>query len=148
MAKNVLPAGYPVVVWNRMKEKALELVAKGAKLVAGPSEVAAEADIILTMLSADQQVKEVLLGRGGVIENVTEGKIVIDSSTVSPQTCRELFKAFAEKGVDFLDAPVTGSAPQAKAAKLGFMIGGKKEIFEHCEELFLTMGHAAIIVTF
>ncbi|WCK53235.1 NAD(P)-dependent oxidoreductase [Aneurinibacillus sp. Ricciae_BoGa-3] len=142
MAKNLLSAGYPLVVWNRTKSKAEELLTRGALWAGSPSDVARQADVVFTMLSADQQVKEVLLGAGGVCEAVHQGHIIIDSSTVSPKTSRELYEAFAAKGADFLDAPVTGSAPQAEAGNLGFMVGGKKEVFEACVPMFQAMGHS------
>jgi 3-hydroxyisobutyrate dehydrogenase-like beta-hydroxyacid dehydrogenase len=142
MAKNLLAAGYPLVVWNRTKQKAEELLSRGAIWANSPAEVAQQTDVVFTMLSADQQVKDILLGTGGVYETVRKGQIIVDSSTVSPKTSRELYEAFYGKEADFLDAPVTGSAPQAEAGKLGFMVGGKKEVFEKSIELFQSMGHS------
>ncbi len=144
MAENLLKAGFSVTVWNRTKEKALPLVEQGAVLAESLADVAKDADAIITMLSADPQVKEILLGENGIIEYIKPNQLVIDSSTVSPETSRELFKRFQEKGVDFLDAPVTGSAPQAKAGQLGFIVGGTKEAFERAQPLFEAMGKTAV----
>lgn len=140
MASNILAAGYPLIVWNRTKSKSHDLVERGAKLAGDVSELTREADVVISMLSADQQVLELLLGDGGVVHSARPGQIVIDSSTVSPQTSRRLSEAFAAKGVEVLDAPVTGSAPHAKEGSLGFMVGGKIEVFEQCVELFQVMG--------
>ncbi|NEU31165.1 NAD(P)-dependent oxidoreductase [bacterium LRH843] len=144
MGENLLKAGYSLVVWNRTKEKALPLVEQGAELAENPHEVAIDTDAIITMLSADQQVKDILLGENGIIEHVKPKQLIIDSSTVSPITSRELFVRFNEKGANFLDAPVTGSAPQAKDGALGFIVGGEKEIFDQAQELFNAMGKTSI----
>lgn len=140
MAKNMLKAGYPLIVWNRSIDKSLELAEMGAKVAGTPAEAAVEADVVITMLSQDQAVKEVLLGANGVMERITGGKVVIDCSTVSPQTSRELFQLFAQKGSEFLDAPVTGSVSQAEEGNLVFIVGGSREGFEECEVLFQAMG--------
>lgn len=140
MVKNLLKAGYSTTVWNRSQEKALELAEMGAEVAESPAEAAAQADVIITMLSKDQAVKEVLLGVNGVMEKITEGKTVIDCSTVSSLTSRELFRLFAQKGVEFLDAPVTGSVSQAEEGNLVFIVGGEKEGFEKCEAIFRAMG--------
>lgn len=140
MVKNLIRAGYSPLIWNRSKEKTLELTEMGAIVFSTPAEAAAEADVVITMLSQDQAVKEVLLGVNGVMEKITEGKTVIDCSTVSPITSRELFRLFAQKGVEFLDAPVTGSISQAEEGNLVFIVGGRREGFEKCEALFQAMG--------
>ena len=140
MAKNLLKAGYSPIVWNRSKEKVSELTEIGARAAGTPAEAAAEANVIITMLSQDQAVKEVLLGVNGIMERITAGKTVIDCSTVSPKTSRELFQLFAQKGVEFLDAPVTGSVSQAEEGNLVFIVGGRREGFEKCEAIFQAMG--------
>jgi 3-hydroxyisobutyrate dehydrogenase-like beta-hydroxyacid dehydrogenase len=140
MAANLRKAGYELLAWNRTKAKADNLIAQGAVFARNFAEMAREADVIFTMLAADAQVLEVLLGDQGIIQAAKPGQIVIDSSTVSPDTSRLLYAKFAEKGVSFLDAPVTGSAPHAKEGTLGFMVGGDRETFDRCTELFRTMG--------
>jgi 3-hydroxyisobutyrate dehydrogenase-like beta-hydroxyacid dehydrogenase len=140
MAGRLLTAGYSVVVWNRSEDKARGLIGRGAKWGGSPADVARETDVIFTMLSADRAVLDVLLGEEGVIAGARPGQIVVDSSTVSPDTSRKLHEAFAARGVEFLDAPVTGSAPHAQNGELGFMVGGKKEVFEACVEYFQVMG--------
>lgn len=144
MAENLLKAGFSVVVWNRTKEKAQPLVEQGATLAPEPKDVTTDTDAIITMLSADQQVKEILLGENGLIESINPKQLVIDSSTVSPLTSREIFERFKEKGADFLDAPVTGSAPQAKEGVLGFIVGGTEQAFDRAQNLFEAMGKTSV----
>jgi 3-hydroxyisobutyrate dehydrogenase-like beta-hydroxyacid dehydrogenase len=144
MAGVLLKAGYEVMVWNRTESKADELIRQGAKWAGDRADMAVESDVIFTMLSADSQVLDVLIGDEGIIHRVKPGQIIIDSSTVSPDTSRLLYRRFAEEGVSFLEAPVTGSAPHAQEGTLGFMVGGDREIFEQCEELFRTLGKTCV----
>jgi len=128
MARNLLRAGFPVVVWNRTKSKADDLVSEGAKLAADPRETAAAADVLITIVSDPPALEEVLFGKNGALEGLRRGSTLIDSSTVSPDTARRVAKACAERGVDFLDAPVTGGTWGAQKGELVFMIGGKAEV--------------------
>ncbi|MGE5677554.1 MAG: NAD(P)-dependent oxidoreductase [Pseudomonadota bacterium] len=140
MAGNLLRNGFPVVVWNRSEDKLREFEGLGAEIAATPAAAASIADITITMLSRDQAVMEVLLGKNGVIEGIEAGKLVIDCSTVAPGTSRELYHKFEQKGADFLDAPVTGSVSQAEDGTLVFMAGGRREAFERAAGVFDSMG--------
>jgi 3-hydroxyisobutyrate dehydrogenase-like beta-hydroxyacid dehydrogenase len=143
MAKNLLKNGSELTVFNRTKEKMDLLKEEGAILAGSPKEVALQSDIVFTMLTADAAVEEVVLGENGIVYGAHPGLIVIDSSTISPSTSKKLAKELSEREVEMLDAPVTGSEPQAIEGILTFMAGGKKEIFEKCMPLFLATGQGA-----
>jgi 3-hydroxyisobutyrate dehydrogenase-like beta-hydroxyacid dehydrogenase len=142
MATNLLKAGYELCVYNRTAEKTKPLADLGAKVAASPAAVAKQCEVVITMLAADPAVKEVVLGRAGILDGASAGLIVIDSSTVSPATSKQIAAELAKANIEMLDAPVTGSKPQAIEAKLTFMVGGKKEIYEKCIPLFKAMGKA------
>ncbi|UOF89944.1 NAD(P)-dependent oxidoreductase [Fodinisporobacter ferrooxydans] len=143
MAVNLLNAGYELSVYNRTRAKAEELVKKGANRCDFPADVARQSEVVFTMLTADTAVEEVVFGNRGILEGASAGLIVIDCSTISPNTSQKIYEALGKIGVDMLDAPVTGSKPQATEGNLTFMVGGKKEVYETCLPLFETMGKAA-----
>jgi 3-hydroxyisobutyrate dehydrogenase-like beta-hydroxyacid dehydrogenase len=143
MADNLLKAGYPLCVHNRNPARAKELVERGAVACATPAEVAACADVVVVMVKADQDVEEVVMGEHGLVKGARPGLVILNSTTILPSTSRRLAAAVAEQGIDMLDCPVTGSAPQARDAKLAFMVGGRKEAFELCKPILLAMGKAA-----
>jgi len=143
MAKNLLKNGYELTVFNRTKEKMDLLKEEGASLAGSPKEVALKSDIVFTMLTADAAVEEVVLGENGIVYGAHPGLIVIDSSTISPSTSKKLAKELTKREVEMLDAPVTGSEPQAIEGILTFMVGGNKGIFEKCMPLFLAAGQGA-----
>lgn len=147
MAKNLLSQGVSVTVYNRSAPATDWFSTHGATVASSPSEGAQEADVIMTMLSDDRAVEQVLLDpHTGCIQSARPGTLVIDSSTVSPQLSRRLSQSFATKGVAVLDAPVTGSAPQAIDGTLTFIVGGAKEDFERARPLFNAMGRQAFYV--
>lgn len=143
MANNLLKKGYELIVYNRTKEKMQSLVDKGAMTAASPKEAAEKSEIVFTIVTADQAVEEVMLGKDGIIAGAHPGLIVVDSSTISPATSKRMAQALAERGVEMLDAPVAGSEPHAIEGTLTFMVGGKEEIFEKCRDVFLAMGKNA-----
>lgn len=140
MAGNLLKAGFQLVVWNRTKSRADELVREGAKLGASPGDTATQADVLVTIVSDPPAVEEILWGSEGALVGLRRGSTVIDSSTVSPDLARRAAQACAEKGADYLDAPVTGGDWGAKKGELVFMIGGKPEVFERVKPVFEAMG--------
>jgi 3-hydroxyisobutyrate dehydrogenase len=146
MGQNLLKAGFPLVVWNRTKAKADELVRAGAKLAADPRRVAEQADVLITIVSDPAALEEVLWGSGGGKRNdgalggLRRGSTYIDSSTVSPDLERRVAGACAERGVDFLDAPVTGGTWGAAKGELVFMIGGKAEVLERVRPVLEAVG--------
>lgn len=144
MSKNILKAGYELVVYNRSQDAVSELVAAGAQAVDSPKAVAELADIIITMLPNSPQVKEVVLGENGVIEGAKQGAILIDMSSIAPLVSREIAAKLAEKGIEMLDAPVSGGEPKAIDATLSVMVGGKQEIFDACYNLMKTMAGSVV----
>jgi 2-hydroxy-3-oxopropionate reductase len=144
MAGNLLKAGFPVVVWNRTREKAEEFAGEAAqfdvKVGANPRETAEKADILMTIVSDPAALEEVLWGQNGAMESLRRGSTYIDSSTVSPALARKVASACTERGVGFLDAPVTGGTWGAEKGELVFMIGGEKETLEHARPALEAMG--------
>ena len=140
MGKNLLKAGFPLVVWNRSKAKSDELVREGAKARANPREVAAAADVLITIVSDPPAVEEILWGADGALGGLRRGSLLIDSSTISPDLARRAAAACAERGVDFLDAPVTGGTWGAEKGELVFMVGGKAEVLERAKPVLEAVG--------
>src|SRR5271168_4874445 len=140
MGRNLLKAGFPLVVWNRTKAKADDLVREGAKLGADPRAVAEQADVLITIVSDPTALEEVLFGARGAMEGLRNGSALIDSSTVSPELARRVAAACAEREVDFLDAPVTGGTWGAQKGELVFMIGGKAEVLERVKPVLEVLG--------
>lgn len=143
MADNLLKAGYELFVHNRNPAKAEALTERGAVACATPAEVATRSEVVVVMVKADQDVEEVVMGEHGLVEEARPGLIIVNSTTILPSTSRRLAAAVAEQGIDLLDCPVTGSAPQARDAKLAFMVGGRKAAFDRCRPILLAMGKAA-----
>jgi 3-hydroxyisobutyrate dehydrogenase len=146
MGQNLLRAGFPVVVWNRTKAKADDLVREGAKLAADPRAVAGVADVLITIVSDPAALEEVLFGARGAIQALRPGSTLVDSSTVSPELARQIAAACAERGVDFLDAPVTGGTWGAKNGELVFMVGGKAEVLERVKPVLEAVGKKFLLL--
>jgi len=125
MASNLLKHGYPVRVWARRPEAMDPLVAAGATAGTSPADVAQYTDIILTMVTDGRAVKEVMLGENGVLYGSRPGALAIDHSTIAPDAARQVATALAARGIDMLDAPVSGGAAAARAGTLAIMIGGR-----------------------
>ena len=144
MGMNLLKAGHTLTVWNRTASRAQDLVGAGAKLAKTPREAAAEAEILLTMVSDPPALEEVLWGHegknDGALGGLRAGSIYIDSSTVSPALARKIASACAERQVRFLDAPVTGGDWGAREGNLVFMIGGDAETLKEVEPILGVMG--------
>lgn len=137
MAKNLMKAGYELWVNNRSQGPMEELAACGAH-AATRKELAENAEVIITMLPNGPQVREVILG--DVIKDMRPGQIFIDCSSISPVVSKEIAAALAEKGVEMLDAPVSGGEPKAIDGTLSFMVGGKQAIFDRCKDILGAMG--------
>jgi 3-hydroxyisobutyrate dehydrogenase len=140
MAQNLLRAGFPLVVWNRTKAKADDLIRDGAKLAASPREVAAQSEVLITIVSDPLALEEVLFGEEGALGCLRTGSTLIDSSTVSPEMARRVAAACAERNVNFLDAPVTGGTWGAQKGELVFMVGGKAEVLQAVKPVLESMG--------
>ncbi len=145
MAKNLLKAGYELVVFDVVEAPLKEVVAAGAKAATSPSDVASQCEIIITMLPNSPHVKTAVLGKNGVIEGVKAGSIVVDMSSIAPLASREIAAELATKGVEMLDAPVSGGEPKAVEGTLAIMVGGKQEVFDKVKDILLKMGASAVL---
>ena len=146
MAKNLLKAGYRLVVFDTNAAPMKELAAAGAETAASPKEVAEKCDVVVTMLPNSPHVRAVLLGPQGVIEGAGPGKTVIDMSSIAPLASREIASLLSEKGVEMLDAPVSGGEPKAIDGTLSVMVGGKKDVFERCYPVMKSMAASVVRV--
>jgi 3-hydroxyisobutyrate dehydrogenase len=139
MAHNLLKANFPVTVWNRTASKAADLVKAGARVAASPREVAENADVLITIVSDPPALEEVLFAQGA-LAGLRKGDLLIDSSTVSPDLARKVATACAERGIEFLDAPVTGGTWGAEKGELVYMIGGEKATYERAKPVLDVLG--------
>lgn len=144
MAKNLLKAGYTVTVYNRSKAKEKDLLEAGAASAQSPEALWRECDIVFTMVSDDAAVKDVYEGPGGLIAPAATGKLAIDMSTVSPATSRYLAERCASVGLQFLDAPVSGSVKPAQEGTLVIMVGGEEGAFQTAKPLLAHLGKAVL----
>jgi 3-hydroxyisobutyrate dehydrogenase/2-hydroxy-3-oxopropionate reductase len=140
MARNLLAAGYPLTVLNRSRANADRLAAEGARLVANLDEAAARGEVVMTALPTPDTVGEVFLGAGGLVALAAPGTLLIDFSTVSPDLSREIAAAARRRGLDFLDAPISGGPEGAAAATLTIMCGGDAAAFARARPIFESLG--------
>jgi 3-hydroxyisobutyrate dehydrogenase-like beta-hydroxyacid dehydrogenase len=141
MARNLLRAGHEVALWSHTAEKARKLgSSECGKFCETPRAVAQNADYIFLCVGNTGMSRQVILGENGLIEGAKRGTIIADASTISPSESRSIGQALAAKGIDFLDAPCTGSTPGAEGGTLTFMIGGSQEVFEKTKPFFEPMG--------
>ncbi len=140
MALNLLKAGFPLTVYNRSRAPVDLLASQGARAAASPREVAANSDVVITMVTDSPDVEQVVLGPNGVIEGLKPGGIFVDMSTISPVVTRRIAAELSKKGVMMLDAPVSGGDRGAREASLTIMVGGPKEAYEACLPVFQAMG--------
>jgi 3-hydroxyisobutyrate dehydrogenase len=144
MARNLLKAGYPLTVWNRSQPGIEELVRDGASPGSSPEDVAHRSDMIITIVTDSPDVEKVALGPKGIIEGGRPGLIHIDMSTISPAVTRRIASRLAEKGIEMLDAPVSGGDTGAQAGTLSIMVGGKEETFQRCRPIFEVLGRTIV----
>jgi len=140
MAMNLRKAGFDLTVWNRTPSRADELVAAGAALAASPADLAERCDVIFSCVSDTPDVLEVTLGERGVIQTARPGSLVVDMSTISPAAAREMAERLSERGVQALDAPVSGGSEGAAKGTLSIMVGGPAEQVERARPFFAAMG--------
>jgi 2-hydroxy-3-oxopropionate reductase len=145
MAKNLLKAGYELVVFDRNKPRIQELVEVGAAEGLSAKDVAEKTEIIITMLQNSPHVKAAVLGKNGVAEGVKPGSLVVDMSSIAPLASKEVSEELAKLGVDFLDAPVSGGEPKAIDGTLSIMVGGKQEHFDRVHDLLSKMGASVVL---
>jgi 3-hydroxyisobutyrate dehydrogenase-like beta-hydroxyacid dehydrogenase len=152
MAANLSSAGFELTVWNRTRETADRWAEEhGAKVVDSPAQLAASCDRVITMVVDGSQVESVLLGEDGVAQGVGDasggdGPLCIDMSTIGPAAARRIGDRLAERGLGFMDAPVTGSSPKAEDGTLTIMAGGEEADFERARPLFEAMGELVVHV--
>ena len=140
IARNILKAGFPLVVHNRSRGAVEEMVAEGAAAAASPKEVAEQVDIVFTNLPDTPDVEKVVLGENGIIEGAYEGLIYVDNSTIKPASARMIAEKLAAKNVRALDAPVSGGDIGARNGTLTIMVGGEASVLEKVMPVFQAMG--------
>jgi 2-hydroxy-3-oxopropionate reductase len=136
MAVNLVEAGYPLTVHNRSRGAVEELSARGATPADSPREVAAKSEVVITMLPDSPEVEAVVLGPGGVLEGISEGSLYIDMSTIDPAVSRRIAETMSQRGVDAVDAPVSGGEPAAREGKLSIMCGGSERAVDRARPIF------------
>lgn len=140
MARNLAKAGHEVTVWNRTPGKAVD----GARVAATPGEAARDAEVVWMCVSDTAAVEQVLFGDGGVDSVLTDGMVIADSSTISPNATRRFAERVKAKGVDYVDAPMTGSKVGAETGQLVFIVGGDEQTIARLQPLFSAMGKAHV----
>jgi len=146
MAANLLKAGFRVTVWNRSPRRMEPLLELGASGAASPAEVAAASEVTVSCVTNSPDVEAVALGPGGIAEGAGPGSAYIDCSTISPGVAREVAAELAKRGIDMLDAPVSGGDVGAKAGTLAIMVGGEPAAFERCLPVLQGMGKTIVHV--
>ena len=146
MARRLLDHGYELTVWNRNPARAQALVQAGARLGSTPADSARDADAVIAMLADDAAARAVWLGDSGALAAMRRGALAIDSSTLTVECMREIGAQAAARGIEFLDAPVTGSKPQAEQGVLNFLVGGDAAAVARAAPLFTAMGRGHVHV--
>lgn len=144
MAGRAASAGFPLVVYNRNRAKAEPFAKSGAKIAATPREAAAQADIVISMISDDAVSRAIWLGADGALAGARRGAVLIEASTLSVSGVRELASLAAERGCEFLDAPVTGSKPHAEKGELLFLVGGDAAALETARPVLTVMSRGIV----
>jgi len=145
MSKNLLKAGYQLIVYDIVKEAVEEVVVAGAEAASSPREVAERCDKFINMLPNSPHVKEVVLGHDGIIEGARPNSILVDMSSIDPIVTREIAARLKEKGIRMLDAPVSGGEPKAIDGTLSIMVGGRQEDFDECYSILKAMGSSVVL---
>jgi 2-hydroxy-3-oxopropionate reductase len=147
MARNLMRAGYELVLYNRTRSKAKELAREGgAEVATDLEEVVQRSGVVFTMLPSPREVREIVAGEGGLLEGAGEGSLIVDMSTSSPVLARELARLARARGVGMLDAPVSGGDVGAEEGTLSIMAGGTAEDFQRAKPLFEAMGETVVHV--
>ena len=146
MAGRLLAAKYRTTVYNRTRAKAAQLAAGGAIVADSPREAASDANVVISMVADDNASREVWLGEKGALSSVEAGALLIESSTLTVAWVKELARAAAARGCDFIDAPVTGSKPQAAAGQLLFLAGGTAQAIKKAQPVLSAMGRGIVHV--
>ncbi|MGH9333438.1 MAG: 2-hydroxy-3-oxopropionate reductase, partial [Vicinamibacteria bacterium] len=145
MARNLLKAGFEVAAFNRSRGPVEELAAEGAIPCDSLRACAEGRDAVVTMLPDSPDSEKVILGEEGVLEGASPGSVIIDMSSIAPAVSRKIAEACESKGVEFLDAPVSGGEPAAISGQLAIMAGGRKEVFERATPIFQALGKSYVL---
>ena len=145
MAQNLMKAGYPLITYDLNQEVLANLAKEGAQKGQSCSHVASNCDIIITMLPNSPDVQKAVLEEEGILQGARKGQILIDMSSIAPLVSQSLAQQLAQKGVDMLDAPVSGGQEKAQSGTLAIMVGGKEEIFNHCKPILEVMGNPVLV---
>lgn len=146
MSKNLLKAGHEVVVYDRNQANIDEVVSCGAKAAASNAQIGKECKVIITMVPNSPQVREVALGEDGIAQTAEPGTILIDMSSIDPVESKKIGAELAKKGIDMMDAPVSGGEPKAIDGTLSVMVGGKKEHFDKYYDVLMAMAGSVVYV--
>ena len=146
MARHLIKGGHEVSVWARREASAAEAVAAGAIFRASPAELAQHCEVVFTIITASSDVEQVALGDNGLIHGFARGSVHVDMSTIAPTMARTIAGHLAIRGIEFLDAPVSGGGMSAQNATLAMMAGGKPEVFARIKPLFELMGKTILHV--
>jgi 2-hydroxy-3-oxopropionate reductase len=144
MAERLLSVGYPLTVWNRTPDKAAALGRRGAYIATTPADVARRADVLMLMLSDGPAVSDMLF-RHGVVDALGSGRIVVDMSSIAPSYARRHAGELAQRGVEYLDAPVSGGTKGAAEGTLAIMVGGDPDAFERARPIFEQLGRPTLV---
>ena len=140
MALNLIKAGYPLSVYARRQDVLEPLTHGGATACDSPKALASQSEVIITMVSDTHDVEQVILGQDGIIEGAQSGSVVVDMSTISPSATRRIAESLGKRGIQMLDAPVSGGEQGAIDAVLSIMVGGKEEVFQQILPIFEALG--------
>jgi len=144
MALNLMQHGHQMGVYSRRPESAAPLTAAGARAYATPAELAANAEVIFTVVTHSSDVEQVVLGENGVIQGGRAGSVVVDMETISPKVARDVARTLAAENIDMLDAPVSGGPIGAERATLSVMVGGKETVFNRIKPLLECLGKTIV----
>lgn len=145
MAKNLMKAGYELYVYDLFPDPVAELVKEGATGCESASEASSNTNITITMVQDGPQAESAILGEGGAVEGASKGHLVIDMSSIAPGVSQRIGKGCSDKGINFLDAPVSGGEPFAISGDLAIMVGGSADDFEQAKSLFDILGKSSIL---
>jgi 3-hydroxyisobutyrate dehydrogenase-like beta-hydroxyacid dehydrogenase len=136
IARRLAAAGFPMVVYDRNRERAKELAALGAEVASNPEALAADVDVVLSCLANDAAVEAVYLGTGKVIESAKPGTVIVEMSTIAPETSRQLYNLGRQRNISVLDVAISGSTPAAEAGTLTLFGGGEQTVFDAVQPIF------------
>lgn len=146
MSRHLLKAGFPVLVYNRNKEKEVSLIQDGADKAPNPADLIKRSDVVILMVTDDNAIREIFTGKDGLLGDKTSGKFIINMSTVSPDISREMAALCTAAGNHYIDAPVSGSVKQAEEAQLVIMVGGEETVFQQVKPILEKLGKMAMLV--